>query len=197
VITALSLIAGILIIGKAYDQYYALLLPLLAALGGSLAAAWLEGLRARGSLIAAATMVALASLALAISVRTFKPIDPQLDEIAFITSRTKPADSYVGGSPGAALFRPHGWYFFFLTGPFASDRDYADLLAALEAGRVRPRLVVRDRYLDQRAPAPLLAYIAAHYRRAHGDVYLRQSEYGSASLNTSEASDKFDRPFTR
>jgi dolichyl-phosphate-mannose-protein mannosyltransferase len=195
--TALSLIAGIFVIGKAYDQYYALLLPLLAVAGGAAAAAWLEGVNGRKPSIAAAAAVALAALALAISLRAFNPIDRQLDEIAFITAQTSPSDTYLGGSPGAALFRPHGWYYFFLTGPFASDADYADLLSSLETGRIRPRLVVRDRYLDLRAPAPLLAYIAAHYRRARGEVYLRQSEYGSASLNTSEASDRLDRPFTR
>ncbi|HMF98080.1 MAG TPA: glycosyltransferase family 39 protein [Vicinamibacterales bacterium] len=195
-LTALSLIAGIFIIGKAYDQYYALLLPLLAALGGAFAASALDAVHARISGTAAA-IVTLAVFSLVISARRFTPIDPQLDEIAFITTQTKPSDSYVGGSPGAALFRPHGWYYFFLTGPFASATDYTDLLTALETDRIRPRLLVRDRYLDQRAPAMILEYFAAHYRHVRGDLYLRQSEYGSASLNTSEASDRFDRPFTR
>jgi len=195
--TALSLVAGIFIIGRAHDQYYALLLPLLAVLGGLLAADWIEPTRPRRPLIAAAVSIALAAWCTAISARRFAPIDPQIDEIAFVTQQTQPSDSYVGGSPGAALFRPHGWYFCFLTGPFASDGDYTTLLHSLESGRVRPRLVVRDRYLAQRAPAALLAYIDAHYQHARGDLYLRQSEYGSASLNTSEASDRLDRPFTR
>jgi hypothetical protein len=174
--TALSLIAGIFIIGKAYDQYYALLLPLLAVPGGALAAAWLERVRARRPSLAGAAMVAMAALALAISVRAFRPIDPQFAEIAVITAQTKPSDSYIGGSPGAALFRPHAWFYFFLTGPFASDRDWADLLAALQSGRLRPRVVIRDRHLLERAPAAVLAYIDAHYQHAVGDIYLRQSE---------------------
>jgi hypothetical protein len=194
--TALSLIAGIFIIGKAYDQYYALLLPLLAVLGGAFAASWLGGVRPRRRL-AAAPMIALAALSLAISARAFRPIDPQIDEIAFVIDRTQPSDRYVGGSPGAALFRPHQWFYFFLTGDFATAAEYTELLAALEAGRARPRLVVRDRYFEQRAPPPLLSYIDAHYERARGTLYLRQSEYGSSSLNTSEASDRLDRPFTR
>ena len=195
--TALSLVAGIFVIGRAHDQYYSLLLPLLAVLGGSLAAHWIEPTRPRRPLIAAAMSIALAAWCTAVSARRFAPIDPQIDEIAFVTQQTQPSDSYVGGSPGAALFRPHGWYFCFLTGPFATDGDYTTLLHSLESGRVRPRLVVRDRYLAQRAPAALLAYIDAHYQHARGDLYLRQSEYGSASLNTSEASDRLDRPFTR
>jgi hypothetical protein len=194
---AISLIAGIFIIARAYDQYYALLLPLLAVLGGDAAADRVERAQRHASLVCGGAMLALAALSLAMSVRAFKPIDPQIDEIAFVAAQTRPADTYVGGTPGAALFRPNGWFYFFLTGAFATARDYTDLLSDLETGRLRPRVVVRDRYLEQRAPAPLLAYIAAHYRHARGELYLRQSEYGSSSLNTSEASERLDRPFTR
>jgi hypothetical protein len=196
VFTALSLIAGIFIIGKAYDQYYALLLPLLAVAGGALASDLCDA-AGRRPLIAPALMIGCAALSLAISARAFRPIRPQLEEIAFVSEHTGPADAYVGGSPGAALFRPHGWFYFFLTGDFAAAAEYDDLLRALRSGGVRPRLIVRDRYLEQRAPPPLLAYVDAHYRRARGDLYLRQSEYGSASLNTSDASERFDRPLTR
>jgi dolichyl-phosphate-mannose-protein mannosyltransferase len=196
VFTALSLIAGIFIIGKAYDQYYALLLPLLAVAGGALAADLCDG-ASRRPLIAPALMIGCAALSVAISARAFRPIGPQLEEIAFVSEHTVPADAYVGGSPGAALFRPHGWFYFFLTGDFAAAAEYDDLLRALRSGGVRPRLIVRDRYLEQRAPPALLAYVDAHYRHARGDLYLRQSEYGSASLNTSAASERFDRPLTR
>lgn len=193
---ALSLIGGIFIIGKAYDQYYALLLPLLAITGGALAADLF--LRTTpGALIAPALMIACAVLSLAISARAFTPIGPQLADIAFVTEHTMPADAYLGGSPGPALFRPHGWFYFFLTGQFATAGEWDDLLGALRSGEVRPRLVVSDRYFEQHAPPALLAYIDGHFHRARGDLYVRQSEYGSASLNSSEASERFDRPLTR
>jgi 4-amino-4-deoxy-L-arabinose transferase-like glycosyltransferase len=195
--TAISLIAGIFIIARAYDQYYALLLPLLAVLGGAAASDLFERAQRHASLVCRGAMLALAALSLAMSARAFTPIDPQIDEIAFVAAQTRPSDTYVGGTPGAALFRPNGWFYFFLTGAFATEREYTDLLSDLETGRLRPRVVVRDRYLEQRAPAPLLAYIAAHYRHARGELYLRQSEYGSSALNSSEASERLDRPFTR
>jgi dolichyl-phosphate-mannose-protein mannosyltransferase len=197
VFPALSLIAGIFIIGRAYDQYYALLWPFLAVCGGALASDLFTRAGAPAAPAAVAMMLALAALSTGISARAFEPIAPQADDIAFVSAHTRPADIYIGGSPGAALFRPHGWFYFFLTGPFAAERDYDDLLLALEAGRLRPRVVIRDRYLEARATPALLAYLDAHYRRARGDVYLRQSEYGSASLNTSDASDRLERPFTR
>jgi hypothetical protein len=196
--TALSLIAGIFVIGRTYDQYYALLLPLLAVLGGSLAASLLDRVDAsRWPALTGAVIIALAAFSLAISARGFSPIAPQLADITFVTTRTNPADSYVGGSPGAALFRPHAWFYFFLTGEFASADEYAALVAALDARRVRPRIVIRDRYFDARASPALRAFIDGHYRVAQGEIYLRQSEYGSASLNTSDASERFDRPLTR
>jgi 4-amino-4-deoxy-L-arabinose transferase-like glycosyltransferase len=196
VFTALSLIAGIFIIGKAHDQYYALLLPLLAIAGGAVAAD--RCLRApRRGVIAPALMIGCAALSLAISARAFTPIGPQLADLAFVIEHTTPTDAYVGGSPGPALFRPHGWFYFFLTGDFATAAEYTDLLRSLRSGDRRPRLIVRDRYLAQHAPPALLAYIDAHFDRARGDLYMRQSEYGSASLNSSEASDRFDRPLTR
>ena len=194
--TALSLIAGIFIIGKAYDQYYALLLPLLAVTGGALAADLCETAGHR-TVMAPALMIVCAALSLAISARAYRPIGPQLEDLAFVTAHTAPVDAYVGGSPGAALFRPHGWFYFFLTGDFAAAAEYENLLGSLRSGGLRPRLVVRDRLLEERAPPALLAYIDAHYSRARGDLYLRQSEYGSASLNTSVASERFDRPLTR
>jgi 4-amino-4-deoxy-L-arabinose transferase-like glycosyltransferase len=196
VFTALSLIVGIFIIGKAYDQYYALLLPLLAITGGALVAD-LCLTTPRRALVAPVLMIGCAVLSLAISARAFTPIGPQLADIAFVTDHTLPADAYVGGSPGAALFRPHAWFYFFLTGQFATAAEWDELLRSLHSGSVRPRLVVRDRYLEQYAPPALLNYIDAHFHRARGDLFVRQSEYGSASLNSSEASERFDRPLTR
>ena len=196
VLTALSLIVGIFIVGKAYDQYYALLLPLLAITGGVFAAD-LCLRTTRRARTAPALMVGCAALSLAISARAFTPIGPQLADIAFVTERTLPADAYVGGSPGPALFRPHGWFYFFFTGQFATAAEWDEMLRSLHTGGVRPRMVVRDRYLEQYAPPALLSYIDAHFHRARGDLYLRQSEYGNSSLNSSEASERFDRPLTR
>jgi len=195
---AVSLLAGIFVIGRAYDQYYALLLPLLAVLGGAMAsdlAARLPSVRARAA--TTALIVAAAAISYVNYVRTFAPMAPQIEEMAWVMQHTTPRDAYLGGSPGAALFRPHAWFYFFLTGAFAGDADYRALEAALESGAGRPRLVVMDRYFQGRAPASLLAYVTARFRRARGDLYLRQSEYGSSTLNASDASERFDRPLTR
>ena len=196
--TTLSLLAGVFVIGRAYDQYYALLLPLLAVLGGALVGG-LEAELAQRHLraFAAALIIAAAELSAYNYSRTFRPIGPQIDAMSWVMQHTAPRDAYLGGSPDAALFRPHAWFYFFLTGAFAADSDYRALESALESGAMRPQLVVMDRYFRQRAPAELLAYVNAHFRRANGELYLRQSENGRSTLNTSDASERFDRPFTR
>jgi 4-amino-4-deoxy-L-arabinose transferase-like glycosyltransferase len=181
---AASLAVGIFLIGKAYDQYYALLLPLLTVLG----AAWVRDTFALTSARAAAAMILVTLLALTMSIRTFRSSALQFGAIAWVTEHTDPSDTYLGGSPGPALFRPHAWFYGFLTGPFAADRDYASLVDALESGRNRPALVIDDAYFE-RAPSPLLAYVRAHYRQ--------QKEYGSLGLKIREASDRFDRPLIK
>jgi len=156
VAVAASLAAGLFVIGKAYDQYFALLLPLLAVLGGTAA-------RTAPARTALAVAVALAVVAVANDVRRFEPNSAQRADIAWVTTHTPPDASYLGGSPGPALFRPHAWFYFFLTGPFASDEDFARLLDRLRAGDVRPALLIDDQYLA-RAPAPLLAYLRGRFR---------------------------------
>ena len=162
---------------------------------GSWIEAELSHRRVRGA--AAALVVLAAEMSIYNYARAFKPIEPQIEAMTWVMQHTSPRDAYLGGSPDAALFRPHAWFYFFLTGAFAADSDFRALESALESGSMHPRLVVMDTYFLQRAPAPLVAYVAARFRRAHGDLYLRQSEYGRSTLNTSDASDRFERPLTR
>ncbi len=183
--TAAALAVGIFAIGKAYDQYYAMLLPLLAVLGAAFAQS--KGFLERRAPTAVA-IVAVVALCAANLHRTYRSNATQVAALRWVTTHTAPTDSYLGGSPGAALFRPHAWFYFFLTGPFATDADYATLAAALESGRVSPRIVIDDRYLAL-APPSVTAFVERHYRR--------QKEYGSEGLKIREASDRFDRPLIK
>ena len=228
-ITAASLLAGAFVVGKAYDQYYALVLPLLAVCG----AGWIDdGLRARpiwsksryarhapwiaagsatcafvaiirpltlpanmvmaaffsasallaaasvqwwGTRRTAASVLALCSLAALLvgnATREFKSNRQQIADLRWVANNTEPTDSVLSGYQSVALFRPHAWFYFFLTGPFPSDADYASLLAQLEAGRIRPRLVVLNATLAT-APEPVLQYIHGRYRRVRGDLFER------------------------
>ena len=174
-LTAVALVAGIFIIGRSYDQYYALLLPLLAVLGAgfvrdrvhTFAPAWI----ARPA-YAAVAMLLLTAFSVGNQVRVYRSNDGQLADVEFVTAHTNASDAYVGGSPGPALFRPNAWFYFFLTGPFADDRAFADLQAAIEAGR--PRLVLMDETFRASPPA-ILAAVRRRYAPVRGIIWDRRA----------------------
>lgn len=226
--TAVSLLAGAFVIGKAYDQYFALLLPVLAVAAagwmvdalrvpstwraGTRAPAWIAALAgaaacfivirplttasnltmaacfSASALLAAsafhlwgsprptaAAMMGLGALAALLAgnvVREFDGNERQIADLRWVIAATQPSDTALNGYPSVTVFRPHAWFYFFLTGPFPSEEDYARLLASLRAGRIRPRLVVLSGTLTQ-APRPVLDYIHAHYRPARGDILER------------------------
>lgn len=224
-----SLLAGAFVIGKPYDQYYALMLPLLAvAAGGWMQDAlrtpprWADGPRAgilvwaaacggtaaflvlirplttprhltmalafagtvllaagafhlwgrRAVAAAALGFAALAGLFTGNIVREFDGSREQLADLRWMIAHTEPTDTVLSGYPSVAAFRPSAWFYFFLTGPFASADDYAALLDGMRSGRIRPRLVVLNGTLTQ-APQPVLDYIREHYRPARGDILMR------------------------
>jgi dolichyl-phosphate-mannose-protein mannosyltransferase len=226
---AASLLAGAFVIGKPYDQYFALMLPLLAvagahwmrdalrtrprwsaasaarafvwtaAIAGSaafvliirplgtlpnavmaacfsaaalLAAAAFEGWERRPVGSAAAGLLAMVALLTGNLIREFDGNAQQKADLQWVTTHTRPSDTVLSGYQSVAAFRPHAWFYFFLTGPFPTSEDYAALLASLQSGRIRPRLIVFNATLTT-APRPVLDYIHAHYRRVRGDLWER------------------------
>jgi hypothetical protein len=123
----------------------------------------------------AAGMLALASLGTLMvgnTARAFHANDDELAELRWVTVHTRTSDTALSGFQRGPVFRPHAWFYFFLSGPFATERDYLELLATLEAGQVQPRLVVFNARLAS-APQSLLAYIRANYRPVRGDLLER------------------------
>jgi hypothetical protein len=228
-ISAVSLLAGAFVLGKPYDQYYALMLPVLAVAAGGWAvnglrrpprwrtrpptgtlvwigaaggtAAFLLAIRplatpvnaAMAAAFSAAVLLAalafhlcgrrpaasavcgllgLCSLLAGNLVREFDDNRSQIDDMRWVMAQTRPTDTVLSGYQSVSAFRPRAWYFFFLTGPFATAEDYAALFEGLRTGRIRPRLIVFGGTLTQ-APQPVLDYIHEHYRRARGDILER------------------------
>jgi hypothetical protein len=172
-LTALaSLAVGVAVIGRVYDQYYLLMLPLLAIFGGAIIARWSSRAVARSRWVPAASMtVSLLLLAIVVPAR-FESNDQQLADIGLAMQQVPPGETIFSGIPGAGTFRPHAWYYFFLVGPFASAHDYEILRSAIDTGRIRPRLVIFDAAV-RAMPAGVLDALRARYRRLRGDFYLR------------------------
>lgn len=143
---------------------------LAAALAAAVVAAWQQ---ARPVTAACAALVALVALQAGNLARTFRPIAPQLADLAYVTTHTRPTDTLLGASSGPGVFRPHAWYYFFLGGPFATDREFAELVEGLESGRIRPQIVIFGQDERERLPARVWTYVRLHYRNVGGDLYER------------------------
>lgn len=231
-----SLLVGLLLIGRAYDQYFLSFLPLLAVFGAAFADDVLTAIGARLrpdlvprsviALLPAASLAALvffthergttqgllmiagfgaaallaawalriwprgrpvAAVAVALSglfafslgnlARSFESSERQLAALVWVTQHTSPADTALGECPGPAVFRKHAWFYFFLTGPFASERDYAELLDGLESRRIRPQIVMVDSPNPWlRFPVEVRQYVARHYQPVQRGIFERIAE---------------------
>ncbi|MBI3492233.1 MAG: hypothetical protein HY047_10700 [Acidobacteria bacterium] len=142
-------------------------------LASGLAAAALDAWRrARGSSAASLALLALVAMHYGNLARVHKPIGAQLDELAYVTEHTRPTDAVLSVTSGPGVFRPHAWYYFFLSGPFVTDRDFAELTRAIESGRIRPRIVVLSMY-ERKLPPAIWSYVRQHYRPVREDLYER------------------------
>lgn len=133
---------------------------------------WRSGRPAAAATLALCSLLAFSAGNLA---RWFAPNAPQFAELAYVTAHTRPTDTVFGDSPGPGVFRPHAWFYFFLTGPFASDRDGARLVEDLESGRMRPTIVVLGAFAHW-LPSRVPAYVHEHYRLVGVNVFERRSE---------------------
>jgi len=170
--TLLSLGAGVVLIGRVYDQYYLLMLPLLAVFGAAAIAEWSARRPGSTGWIPGAVGVAAIVLLPGVVMTRYESNDRQLADMHLAMDQVRPDETVLSGIPGAGTFRPHAWYYFFLVGPFANATDLDALRLALDGGQIRPRLVVFDAAV-QTMPTSVLQYLRAHYRPLRDDLYIR------------------------
>jgi 4-amino-4-deoxy-L-arabinose transferase-like glycosyltransferase len=101
----------------------------------------------------------------------------QLDAIRYVSENTAPTDTVMDGFSGYGVFRPHAYFYFFphqgiqlmLT---AEDRH--ELLEKLQSGRIAPKLILFDKYLENLSPA-VTAFLKEHYQPVGtGDIWRRK-----------------------
>jgi 4-amino-4-deoxy-L-arabinose transferase-like glycosyltransferase len=177
-----SLLAGLAVIPIATPEYAFLLAPFAAIaaaqgalrLAGSAARLVLPGLAA---VILATAGLHLAQEALAFDAYDRDPAAP-LRRLAYVVGQTPPEATILPGwlrSSGVALRRPAFYYHM----PHAEVRAqipagrYAELLAGLRSGTVRPELVSLDEDLAA-LPAELVEFLRTHYEPTGIDPVLRR-----------------------
>jgi 4-amino-4-deoxy-L-arabinose transferase-like glycosyltransferase len=171
-VSLVSLGIGVVLIGRVYDQYYLLMLPLLAVFAAGAIAEWSAPQRGPTNWFPVAVSVAAIALLSGVVTLRYESNDQQLADMRLAMDQVPPDETVLSGIPGAGTFRPHAWYYFFLVGPFANAQDFDALRLALDDGQVRPRLVVFDSAV-QAMPSGVRKYLRAHYRPLRDDLYIR------------------------
>lgn len=144
-------------------------------LAALLAAAALDAWwRDRAPAAAGLALTALVAMHYANLARVHEPIAPQVIEIAYVTEHTRPTDIVLSVTSGPGVFRPHAWFYFFLSGPFVTASDLAGVADDLESGRLRPQIVVLSEY-EEKLPRRVWQYVRRHYRHVDGNLWERRA----------------------
>jgi hypothetical protein len=175
--TLAGLMAGLVVIPVAYEQYY---LPPLAIV--SLFAA--QGLvllldrvsvRFRDLCLAGTVLVLLIWPAADLVRAAARRSDVQMARLRYVFEHTRPTDPVLDGWLGAAVFRPHPLYYAFMHSEvlsMLSARDRESYLEPLETGRVKPALIVLDVELLGFGPR-FVRFLERDYVKAQEPFYAR------------------------
>jgi hypothetical protein len=178
--SGISLLLGLLVIPIAFAQYYLPILPLLALFAARFLALASERVLPRFSwlwLCPVLVLLQMGPVTLALSRSDWRN-EGQRTQLAYVYAHSAPSDPVLDGWRGLGVFRPHAWYYFCLPADVRGMLPPGALeafLEDLEAGRVKPKLVVADNHLQQLSPS-FVAFVVAHYTRGEYDIWIRKPE---------------------
>jgi len=163
-----SLLVGLLVMPIAQQQYFLLMLPYAAIVGGWMAIRLVDraALRwpAQRFVPAAGIVVGMVYAACHLAAAFARPDVVALDKVRYLTTQTSPDSTVLAGwSPGVAFRRPAFFYTVLHNEIryFIPSAALANVIAEWRAGRNRPEIVDFDD--DVRAVPGLAAYVAEAY----------------------------------
>ena len=186
-----GLVAGLLVVPAAYEQYYLPLLTiacLFAARGLSVLLDFRRNREARpGRLLVYATVLLLLWPVVDLARAFGRRNDVQMARLQFVFAHTGPSDPVLDGWLGMDVFRPHPLYYFFMHRELQvtlPEREKGAYVDALTDGRVRPALIALDDELRALGPR-FLHYVQREYVSGDGLFYLPvHPAAGSLSAST-------------
>jgi uncharacterized membrane protein len=175
VCTVVGLFAGLPVIPVAHRQYYLLPLPIVCLFAARALFSLLD--RARERTRPRLLVLAIASLSVLPVVGLRGAFgdrnDLQLAQLREVFERTGPTDLVMDGWLGMGVFRPHAFHYFFLheeTRAMLPAPQWSAYLDALEAGRIRPKLIAMDENLAAMGPR-FLTFVHGRYASRDGVLY--------------------------
>ena len=188
--TLAGLVAGLLVVPAAYEQYYLPLLAiasLFAARGLSVLLDLRRKREARpGRLLVYATLVFLIWPAVDLARALGRRNDVQMARLQFVFAHTGPSDPVLDGWLGMDVFRPQPLYYSFMHRELQvtlSEREKDAYVDALTTGKVRPALIALDDELRALGPR-LVSYVERNYVSSDGVLYLPVQPASPARAST-------------
>jgi hypothetical protein len=173
--TGVGLFVGLRVVPVAQRQYYLMLFPI-ACLWAAQALRWgVERLpeRLRPWLFALAMFGLLWKPGRSIHDETRRGNHQQMARLRTVFERTAPNDVVLDGWEGLGVFRPHGFYYFFLHEEVRAVLPRAPVDAFiddLEAGRISPKLIAMDDNLRALGPR-FVSFVERHYTTSDNFFY--------------------------
>jgi hypothetical protein len=164
--------AGVLVIPAPHRQYYLMPLPIACLFAAKALFMVIDRIdeRWRRSSFNAA-LILLSVLPVVALFGSFRDRDDaQVARLRFVFEHTAPEDLVMDGWEGTGVFRPHAFRYFFLheeTVAMLPPPELDAYLAALEAGRGRPKVIALDRNLRTLGPR-FLRFVETHYTTTDG-----------------------------
>ena len=165
------LFVAIEFIPAAQMQYYLMPLPIVCLF----AARALDDLACRlgrrvwAWALAALSVLPLVNLGMDLSMTNGK----QLARLRQVAETTRPTDLVMDGWQGLGVFRPNAFYYYFINDEILlmiPPARFSAFMDDMEAGRLRPALIVLDRRLVALGPR-FRAFVNAHYGSRDGLLY--------------------------
>jgi len=167
--------AGLPVVPVAQRQYYLMLFPIVC-LWAAQALLWgVERLpeRFRTVMFGLALFGLLWKPVRGVNDEAHRRSDEQMAKLRTVFERTQPTDMVMDGWAGMGVFRPHAFHYFFLheeVRAWLPQTPVDGLLADLESGSVRPKLIAMDENLRALGPR-FVNFVETHYTSSDGFFY--------------------------
>jgi hypothetical protein len=97
----------------------------------------------------------------------------ELQSLRYAIEKTSPTDTMMDGFSGIGVFRPHAYFYWYLDPEIIgmmTDEQKRQLLADLQTGKLAPRYLIMDSFLDD-VLSPIRSYVSSNFSMVQHQPY--------------------------